>query len=304
MYVSIFTGKGGVGKTTNAVALALHKAQQGVHVGILDSDGGHSVGVTLGKESIPFNSIQEVNPHLKVGVIEPVNYISIADAKKRKMSVKKYLEQFPSDHGLIPLADMANAFFGIPSDTHMLQKFCGLVSLGTHLYETGTKHIVLDIEPTDGMTRLLKYSDATAHSLTNLQKKGKISLAALGAKWPDIATYLKGEYIQRADFFARRMLMTVDALKKALYFIVCIPEESPIKQTAKIRAVIEEFGAHVQGYVLNNVRDEADYCMRGLLPIDRPCIAVSRDQGLHTDPEEKRKALIHIGGYLSNNLGI
>ena len=60
--ILLFTGKGGVGKTTCAAATALHAARQGVKTLVLSSDPAHSLADALDQELGP--EPQEVAPHL------------------------------------------------------------------------------------------------------------------------------------------------------------------------------------------------------------------------------------------------
>jgi len=48
MRVILFTGKGGVGKTTTAAATAVHAARSGVKTLVMSTDAAHSLGDTLG----------------------------------------------------------------------------------------------------------------------------------------------------------------------------------------------------------------------------------------------------------------
>ena len=48
MRVVLFTGKGGVGKTTTAAATAVHAARCGVKTLVLSADPAHSLGDALG----------------------------------------------------------------------------------------------------------------------------------------------------------------------------------------------------------------------------------------------------------------
>lgn len=116
MQIHIFCGKGGVGKTNSAVALALLFSQQGKKTAIVDYDGGHSVKNTLGLDrEVAVNTVQEVEPNLHISVIENTDYVSIAESRGQGESLDKYLKQFPADLGILPLADMVNAFFGVPT---------------------------------------------------------------------------------------------------------------------------------------------------------------------------------------------
>ncbi len=63
MRVVLFTGKGGVGKTTVAAATAVHAARAGVKTLVLSTDAAHSLGDALGCR-LPADEVSEVEPGL------------------------------------------------------------------------------------------------------------------------------------------------------------------------------------------------------------------------------------------------
>ncbi len=257
MEVYIFGGKGGVGKTTSAVSVAVHKASLGQKTAIVDYDGGHSVKNTLGlADDFPANTVHKVSANLHVAIIEFVNYLGIEQSKAQGQTLDEYLEQFPADLGFLPLIDMVNAFFGIPTDIPTFQKFVILVGVLHKLQKSGFENVVIDVEPTAGFERLLSNARSTIRSIRNLRDQGRLSLAILGAKWPDIAGFLKKEYIVNADTYCHRIQTTVGWITGAVYFIVCTPEAGPISQTFEVRKIIEKYGGVVKGYVVNNIRGD------------------------------------------------
>ncbi|HEV7173777.1 ArsA-related P-loop ATPase, partial [Pedococcus sp.] len=53
MRVLLFTGKGGVGKTTTAAATAVHAARAGTKTLVMSTDAAHSLGDALGVDLTP-----------------------------------------------------------------------------------------------------------------------------------------------------------------------------------------------------------------------------------------------------------
>ncbi|GAB3596764.1 ArsA family ATPase [Angustibacter peucedani] len=70
MRVVLFTGKGGVGKTTVAAATAVHAARSGVKTLVLSTDAAHSLGDALGRTLAP-DDVTEVEPGLWAQQVDP-----------------------------------------------------------------------------------------------------------------------------------------------------------------------------------------------------------------------------------------
>lgn len=289
MEITEMCGKGGVGKTNCATSLAYYlSTKKGRKVAIVDQDGGHSVQKTLGMPgTLPANQVHMVLDHLRMAVIETTPFISIADAKTKNIPLKKYLGQFPGNMGIIPLSDMVNAFFGILTDIATLQKFMHLARILSDLEHDKYTDVIIDVEPTAGLERLLSNAAFTVRSLRNLQKQGRISLAVLGAKWPDIATYLKGDYIRNVEQHCQEIEWVTMMMFKARHILVCTPEASPVSQTFEVRRIIEGFGGVIHGYISNNMRGES-HEETSLEPIKRlglPVVRIKRQHKLHTDTD-------------------
>ena len=216
MDMTIFAGKGGVGKSTNAVAYALYRAET-EKVLLVDYDPGHSITRVL---DFPGG------------------------------------DQFPGDYGLIPFCDMITTFFGAPTDIHSVAKIASLIDVYHQALELNFPHIVVDVEPTGGIERLLSATKIITRSLCNLRDTGWVTLQGLKAKWPDIATYLQGDYIKSAGTYALRLEKTTRALQQAKYFLVCIPETSPVDQMRDVEQKVTSYGGKVNGFVINNIRGE------------------------------------------------
>ncbi|MEN9649844.1 MAG: hypothetical protein RL094_811 [Candidatus Parcubacteria bacterium] len=304
--LTIQAGKGGVGKTTISTALALALSQHGkFSTAIIDFDGGHSVGRTINPTlTIPINTLHSFMPNLHVGVVENTPFKSIADTKTGGGSMDTYLAQFPGHYGLIPFCDMVTEFFGVPTDVAALQKFLTLVKLIKEAREKGIKHIIVDVEPTAGLERLLTNAKAIVRSLRNLQTQGVVKLMIIGTTWPDIAHYLKGAYIKNVATFCEEIEATVKALVEARYNLVCIAEPSPALQTFEVSRIIQGFGGKVERCIVNNMRGEPQEAaaLQALAGHDLPILQLNRVNGLYQFGDGHTAKLIELGRQIANDL--
>lgn len=304
MHIHICAGKGGVGKTFAAVSLAVFLSRIGQKTAIMDYDGGHSVCRTLGiVESILENEIYMIDPNLGIIIMGDVQYQNIADAKAEGVTMRTYLAQFRGSLGTIPLHDMIFHFWGLVPDMETLQKFAILADMLPILEEKGFDHIIIDVEPTAGLKRLLSHADKMVQGLRNLHDQGITSLTMLRVKWPDIASYLRSPYIRHFERHESRLENMVQRMKAANYTLVCIPEDGPVNQMAEIRAIISQFGGTTRGYIINNARDEKseEVQIARVRAEGLPTVIIPHITEMHTG-HDRTSILLETGRILFENL--
>ncbi len=295
-------GKGGVGKSTTSVAWALAQAERG-KVLLIDHDGGHSLARVLAFEGREFES-NKINytgvENLYLAVVNELPFESIADRKNSKKTMREYSAQFPGDYGLLIFMDIIAKFFGAPTDISSTSKFLSIVNLYYQAEAKGIDHIIIDVEPTAGLERLLNWMGAVTRSLVNLRDSGWITLKTIGTAWPDVADFMKGDYIKNADVYTKRMTEVADAIRDANCVIVTIPESSPVAQAADVKKMITSFGGKVVGYVVNNIRNENhehEQIAKILLQAgDMRVIQIGHNRNLcDSTPTHRRKSLREAG---------
>lgn len=146
MRILIYTGKGGVGKTSIAASTAVKIAKTGKKVLVMSTDQAHSLGDSLCMELC--TDPAEVFPGLEAMEIDPTR-----ESRRAWGTLQDYLRQL--------IAQKANG--GIEADEVLLfpglEELCSLIRI-LELYEEG-KHdvLVVDCAPTGETLSLLRYPE-------------------------------------------------------------------------------------------------------------------------------------------------
>lgn len=311
MEITIFTGKGGVGKSTAAAAYAMAQARTR-EVLLVDYDGGHSLAEVLALESNGLainlvNCMKFAGLDLNLAIVDDYAFKPIAQTKQQGESVQDYLKQFVGDYGLLAFLDMIATFFGAPTDISTVSKFLSIIWLYQEAEVRNIEQIIIDVEPTAGLGRLLQGVEAVVRSLKNLQQTGWITLQAVGAKWPDVAAFLKGKYIQEADFYTNNMTKVAQAIREARFVIVTIPESSPVTQMTEVQTLVSSFGSQVAGYIINNIRRES-YEKEQIVRVftlagGKPVVQIYHKRALcDAEPMLRRRALQRAGAQIAKSI--
>lgn len=146
MRVLLHTGKGGVGKTTLALATALGAAEHGHRVFVLSTDSAHSLGDALGRRIGPRPvAIAEGVVAQEVGVLDELD--------RAWSEIQEWLRQLLRDDADEMVADELLVFPGMEE----------LVSLRAvrEVEATGEFDVcVVDCAPTGATLRMLRFPDA------------------------------------------------------------------------------------------------------------------------------------------------
>ena len=233
----MFTGKGGVGKTTMSVATALHHAR---------------VGKTLLISTDPSGSLSEIFSRPLNSKVHTVALNLDAVELSRKLVLNLWREKFADDiytvlSSFLPVGrEIIDYLEGAPGidDEFMLDYLLTMAESGDYLT------IIWDTAPTVTTLNLLFvqqmfYSHLTqAHKLYFKMKKvfNKVDPLALINKWRSLTERIIE--LLRTDTCA---------------WVVANPEHLAIEQAFNIADSFDDFGIEVKGFILNKVLP-AEFC--------------------------------------------
>ncbi len=227
-------------------------------VAILNYDGAHAMPRVLGIPAPPINTLTETGIEnirlslLACPYVRFVNKINRGSSDERET----YLKQFKDDFGYLAYADLVSTFTGAPCDLLQIGKFCALVEQSHYIQEQGMTHAIIDVEATAALQSMLNSSEDLINRIRWTFQRHRALITMASMAFPLVGDFLKTEYIQNFDTYTRRLEEAASALKAADYFLVCIPEETPVNEMFKVGEIVRSFGGNIAGYIINNIRGE------------------------------------------------
>ncbi len=171
MRLLLFTGKGGVGKTTVAAATAVHAARCGVKTLVVSTDTAHSLGDALGVE-LGAQPV-EVLPGLAAQQVD-----ARARGERSWRGVQEYLIGVLDTLGVDPLA--AEELTVLPGAEEVL----ALLEVRDRVLDGRWDLVVVDCAPSAETLRLLALPEALAGCLDRMLPMERRVLRALGRGRP------------------------------------------------------------------------------------------------------------------------
>lgn len=257
-------GKGGVGKTTTASALALRLAERGERCLLVSTDPAHSLGDLWDRRIGPREV--ELAPNLRALEIDPD-----AEVDAYLESVKRNMRSLVSDH-LYPEIDrqmsLARQSPGAV-EAAMLDRMAGLM-----IEDSGYDRLIFDTAPTghtlrllslpeimaawtDGMLRQRERSESWNKALHTLGPKPGAGddlafLDPVAEREDERASRVRSVLLERRRRFyqARRILLDSES---SAFILVLNPEKLPILESRKAVDALDTHGIAVMALVVNRV---------------------------------------------------
>ena len=255
MRVVLFTGKGGVGKTTTAAATAVQAARQGIKTLVMSTDAAHSLGDTLGVDLV--TAPDDPDPVVEV---EPGLFalqLSAAHSVRRSWrSVQDYLLTLLGALGVDPV--VAEELTELPGADEIV----ALLELRAQVESGPWDLVVVDCAPTAETLRLLARPAALAWHLERLMpaQRGLLrtlrpaAAAATGLPLPGLQVL---ESVRRWHESLRdiQSILTAETTSVRL---VLTPERVVIAESRRTLTSLRLYGFAVDQVVVNRVLPEAD----------------------------------------------
>ncbi len=255
MRILLFTGKGGVGKTTTAAATALRLAALGHKTLVMSADPAHSLSDAFGGPPIG-DRPTEVAPGLMACQVDGLARLQQHWAGGTWPAITEQLTASLSAGGLDPI--VAEELTVLPG----LDELLVLLALGEEIATGVYDVVVVDCAPTGQTLRLLALPDVLDRYLERLYPTHRRILRALGvlgrARPTDtgkvketLATVLSQLH---EDLAALRKTLTDPAITRIR--LVLTPETLALAEARRAATALALFGYVVDGVIVNRVVDD------------------------------------------------
>ncbi len=239
-------GKGGVGKSTSAAALALICAKQGKKTLLVSTDPAHNVGDIFHKNV--GNKITNVYPNLFALEINPID-----ESKRYIESVKGNLK------GLVKstMIDEVNRQIDTASSTPGAEEAAMFDRIVSIVLEDGTNfdRIVFDTAPTGHTVRLLSLPELMSvwiDGMLERRKKINKNYSQLLNDGEPVEDPIYEVLQKRKEKFAKVREVLLDS-KQTRFIFVLNPERLPILETERAIKLLNSHHLHVKTLIINKI---------------------------------------------------
>jgi len=245
MRIILFTGKGGVGKTTLAAATALLSAKKGYKTLAISTDAAHSLSDSF--EIQLSNDLKKISPNLYGQEIN-----SLEEIEKKWGEIKSYLTELFASQGVDSIeAGEMSIFPG-------MEELFSLMEIRNYHQKSDFEVVIVDCAPTGDTLRLL-----SAPEITNWYLKHIFPIQRTAAKAirPVASRILPFPFPEDRIFEALKRLTTqlaemkeiLEDGRKTTIRLVVNPEKMVIKEAQRAFTFFSLFGYCVDLVIVNRV---------------------------------------------------
>ncbi len=246
MRVLLFTGKGGVGKTTTAAATAVRAARHGLKTLVMSTDLAHSLGDALGAPLHSSAEPVEVEPGLFGQQVD-----TRTRARRSWGAVQSYLLDVLETVGVDPVA--AEELTLLPGAEEVL----ALLELRDQVREGPWDLVVVDCAPTAETLRLLALPDALRWAMERIFPAGRLLVRTARP----LLSRAAGVPLPRDEVFAsiQRLHGELGGVQEVLarpetsVRLVLTPEAIVVAEARRTLTSLSLYGYRVDGVVANRV---------------------------------------------------
>ncbi len=247
--IVLFTGKGGVGKTTSAAGTAAVAARSGQRTLVVSTDAAHSLGDAFG-----------VRVGSEPEEVEPGLWVHQVDAQRRFErswgEIQGYLMSVLDAAGVDPIT--AEELTVIPGAEEVL----ALLELRHHALSGRWDVIIVDCAPTAETLRLLALPEALGWYMTRVFGVQRRMVRALrpvltraaGVPMPEDSVFEAIERLHRDLEEVQQILTEKDATVR----LVLTPEAVVVAEARRSLTTLSLYGYRVDGVIANRVFPDGD----------------------------------------------
>ena len=263
MRLVLYTGKGGVGKTTTAAATALAAATRGRRTLIVSADAAHSLGDVLGQRlspdptpiRLPSGSGEEseaAEPAASGGLLEAAELDARVAMRRHWGRVRDFLVRLFVHQGIDPV--VADELALLPG----AEEITTLLALEEHAASGRYDFAIVDCAPTDSALRLLSLPDIAEGSL-RLVLPALRTFAALAAPvaqrlvelpLPDSAVFQEADRLLRGSLGDLRARITA---RDTTVRLVTTTERMVIDESRRTQTELGLFDIACDAVVVNRM---------------------------------------------------
>jgi len=243
--ILIFTGKGGVGKTSVAAAHALKSAQEGHKTLIVSTDMAHNLGdlfnIPIGKEEV------KVADYLYALEIDP-NYIMENDFKNMMQAFKNMIASVNPDNAEI------DEFTMVPG----MDELFSLLKIQELYNNSDYERIIVDCAPTGETLSLLKFPELMSWYMDKFFPIGKVAVRILS---PVSKSLFKIQLPDRhamsdIEILYVKLIELQELLKNrevSSVRLVTMPEKMVVEETKRNYMYMKLYNYNVDGIFINRI---------------------------------------------------